>query len=109
MENFRRVVALVVLPMLVVLSFIYDKPFNVEERLEAARVEEKTLREKAALFVAQVKAARAFAAVDDIQYVKDLRTGLCFAHYDSIGVVNGPVLATVACENIPPHLLAVTK
>jgi hypothetical protein len=44
-----------------------------------------------------------------IQYIKDLRTGLCFAYFWG-GVDNGgPALATVPCEAIPPKLLTVAK
>lgn len=43
--------------------------------------------------------------VDNIQYVKDTRTGLCFTYYWGSGLA----LATVPCEAIPSHLLTVAK
>lgn len=43
--------------------------------------------------------------VGGLRYIKDPRTGLCFAYYWG-GAYNGsPALATVPCELIPPHLL----
>ncbi len=38
--------------------------------------------------------------VDSIQYVKDTRTGFCFAYWE-----DGKALATVPCEAIPSQLL----
>lgn len=47
--------------------------------------------------------------VVNIQYIKDPRTGLCFAYYWGGAANGGPALATVPCEAIPPHLLTVAK
>ncbi|MFH1325842.1 MAG: hypothetical protein ABIH48_00025 [Candidatus Falkowbacteria bacterium] len=47
--------------------------------------------------------------VGNIQYIKDSRTGLCFA-YCWVGMANGgPALATVPCDSVPPELLTVAK
>lgn len=42
--------------------------------------------------------------VNNIWYVKDPRTNLCFAY---CYYLDGMALATVPCEAIPPHLLTV--
>lgn len=47
--------------------------------------------------------------VCNIQYIKDPRTGLCFAYYWGGMANGGPALATVPCDSIPPHLLIVAK
>lgn len=44
-----------------------------------------------------------------IVYIKDERTGLCFAYYWGGGVHGGPALATVPCEAIPTNLLTIAK
>lgn len=46
--------------------------------------------------------------VRNIQYIKDPRTGLCFAYYYG-GSAGGSGLTTVPCEAIPPELLTVAK
>ncbi len=47
--------------------------------------------------------------VTGLQYIKDPRTGVCFAYYWG-GAANGvPALATVPCDNIPPGLLNVAR
>ncbi len=44
-----------------------------------------------------------------IKYIKDPRTGLCFAYYWDGSLNGGKALATVPCEAIPSHLLTVAK
>ena len=53
--------------------------------------------------------ANANEVVGSIQYIKDTRTGLCFAYYWGGKSNGGPSLATVPCEAIPPQLLPVAK
>jgi len=53
--------------------------------------------------------ARANKVVDNIQYIKDTRTGLCFAYYWGGTTTDGSALASVPCEAIPPELLTVAK
>ena len=58
----------------------------------------------------QRRQANANEVVDSIQYIKDTRTGLCFAYYWGGTVIDGgPALATVPCEAIPPQLLTTAK
>lgn len=56
---------------------------------------------------AQRLQADANKVVVEIQYIKDPRTGLCFAYMS--GLSGGMALATVPCEAIPPQLLTVAK
>lgn len=65
-----------------------------DEKSEAFRAREKDRR-----------VLRLSILVSSIQYIKDSRTGLCFAYYYG----GGPALATVPCEAIPPKMLTVTK
>ena len=53
--------------------------------------------------------ANANEVVGSIQYIKDTRTGLCFAYYWGGMGNGGPALATVPCEAISPKLLTVAK
>ena len=45
--------------------------------------------------------------ISRINYIKDLRTNLCFAHFQRNSLANyaTEVLTTVPCEAIPPGLL----
>ncbi len=45
--------------------------------------------------------------VSRIQYIKDTRTGQCFAYYWGGLGDGGPALATVPCEAIPSQLLTI--
>ena len=56
---------------------------------------------------AQRDQANANDVVGSIHYIKDSRTGLCFAHRD--GPSGGMSLATVPCEAIPLQLLTIAK
>lgn len=48
--------------------------------------------------------------VGSIQYIKDPRTGLCFAYFwGGNGLYGGPALATVPCEAIPTQLLTIAN
>ncbi len=47
--------------------------------------------------------------VGNIHYIKDPRTGLCFAYYWGGAANGGPALTTVPCEAIPPELLITAK
>ena len=47
--------------------------------------------------------------VSGIQYVKDPRTGLCFAYYWGGMAQGGPALASVPCESVPTNLLYTAK
>ncbi len=44
--------------------------------------------------------------IQNIRYVKDNRTNICFAFYQ---IATGPALAAVPCENIPSEMLAVSS
>ncbi len=50
---------------------------------------------------------KANQVVSEIQYMKDPRTGVCFAYYYWEGYNGGPALATVPCDSIPSDLLKV--
>lgn len=52
------------------------------------------------------KAGDAFLIQDELHYMKDSRTGLCFAY---CWVNKELAFATVPCEAIPPELLTVIK
>jgi len=72
------------------------------EKSEAVRAQEESLR-------AQQLRAITKNVIDTILYIKDDRTGLCFA-YHVHGVNNiRESIATVPCEAIPPKLLTVAK
>ena len=47
--------------------------------------------------------------VGNIQYIKDPRTGICFAYYWGGMANGGPALTTVPEELIPPGLLTVAN
>ena len=74
------------------------------EKAETVSAQEKNQR-------VQRLQADANEVVGSIQYIKDARTGLCFAYYWYWGGAgnSGPALATVPCEAIPPQLLVVAK
>lgn len=44
--------------------------------------------------------------VENMGYIKDTRTGFCFAFHRGTG---GPSLATVPCQGIPSQLLVVSE
>jgi len=72
------------------------------EEPEEARAREEVER-------AQWLQSNANKVIGDIQYIKDPRTGLCFAYYWGDTNFGGPALATVPCEAVPPELLTVAK
>ena len=72
------------------------------EKSEAVRAQEENQR-------VQRLQAKANEVVDSIQYIKDTRTGLCFAYYWGGAGNGGPALATVPCEAILHELLTVAK
>ncbi len=43
--------------------------------------------------------------VQEIRYIKDPRTNLCFAYYWGGAGNGGPALAYAPCEAVPPELL----
>lgn len=47
--------------------------------------------------------------VGKLHYIKDPRTGLCFAYYWGGTANGGPALANVPCEAIPTNLLWTAK
>ena len=47
--------------------------------------------------------------LSNTHYIKDARTGLCFAYHWGGMVNGGPSLATVPCGAIPPHLFVVIQ
>lgn len=47
--------------------------------------------------------------IHEIVYIKDSRTGLCFAYGWGGSANGGPALATVPCDAVPPELLTVVK
>ncbi len=53
--------------------------------------------------------AQADKVVSEILYIKDLRTGICFAYYWGGTTSGGPALTTVRCENVPAQILIVAK
>ncbi len=75
---------------------------RAEEVRAKVRAQEENRRE-------QILQANANEVVSDIQYIKDMRTGLCFAYYWGGMPEGGPALTTVPCEAIPPQLLKVAK
>lgn len=72
--------------------------FGLAEKPEDVRVREETRR-------VQRLQTNANVVVNDIQYIKDTRTHLCFAYYWGGEANGGPALATVPCEVVPLHLL----
>lgn len=72
------------------------------EKSEAVRAQEESQR-------VQRLQGNANEVVGSIQYIKDTRTGLCFAYYWGGMANGGPALATVPCEAIPAELLTVAK
>lgn len=88
-------------------------------------VDVREMRKSHAQRINRDKVACGFDAeevINSIQYVKDSRTGLCFAYYWGNvshdgpkiywGNVSGPhnlALTTVPCDAIPPELLTVVK
>ena len=68
-------------------------------------------QEKAAREWIQVEQLQPVAneVVSEIQYIKDRRTGLCFAYHWRGSMYGGPALATVPCEAIPAELLTVAE
>jgi hypothetical protein len=49
--------------------------------------------------------SKADHVVNRIQYIRDPRTGLCFAYVPARWHNDGPALAVVPCESVPAHLL----
>ena len=47
--------------------------------------------------------------IDDIQYIKDPRTGLCFAYYWGGSGNGGPALATVPCDQVAGMLISTNR
>lgn len=47
--------------------------------------------------------------INEMQYIEDPRTGLCFAYIWRGGSRGGPAMALVPKEKIPPELLRVGK
>lgn len=71
------------------------------------RPEEELARKQSERAELQRNSAR--GVVGGIQYIKDARTGLCFAYYWGGGLNGGPALATVPCEAIPTNILTVVE
>ena len=94
-KNIPLIVFLVMCCFVPIPFFMSDKPEVILARAEAQRL--KRL---------QVEATR---VVGRIQYIKDGRTGLCFAYYWGGGYNGGPALTTVPCETIPLELLTVAE
>jgi uncharacterized membrane protein len=53
--------------------------------------------------------SKAEEVVSDLRYVKDERTGICFAYTWVGNYRGGPALTAVPCEQIPPNLLVVAE
>lgn len=47
--------------------------------------------------------------MEHLQYMKDTRTGICFAYYWGGAGNGGPALATVPCEAVPSGMLWTAK
>jgi hypothetical protein len=77
-----------------ILAFVFAGCEDSKDRF----VREETKKEHARHIVAN-------DIIGKIQYIKDPRTGLCFAYFWKGAVDGGPALATVPCEAIPPDLL----
>jgi len=60
---------------------------------------------------AQMRASQATAnkVVAGIEYIRDPRTGFCFAYYWGGAANGGPALAAVPCESIPPGMLTTAE
>lgn len=71
---------------------------------EAETAEYAQAREAARVYGLQVETDQ---IISSLRYIKDPRTGLCFASSWRGGVHGGPGLAMVPCEAIPPQLLTV--
>ena len=54
----------------------------------------------------RVKEIRAVATgvAENLLYLKDTRTNICFAYYWGGSAYGGPALTTVPCEVVSPHL-----
>ena len=55
------------------------------------------------------KAKQLQYVLHSIDYIKDTRTGFCFAYHWGGSGNGGPALATVPCETIPLELLTIPK
>ena len=91
----RQIFGVVCIVLLTFLISGCENPETVQVQKEAKRV--------------QRLQSNANEVVDNIQYIKDLRTGLCFAYYWGGMANGGPALATVSCEAVPAHLLTIAK
>lgn len=51
------------------------------------------------------RALKAKTVISNLVYIKDVRTGICFAYAWEGQGNGGPALTSVQCDKIPPNLL----
>ncbi len=92
--------------VIVVVSYVLERP-NVSDAMERGRIALTGQNKAEQETQKQVEADQIIHKRLGIRYIKDSRTGICFAVCGEY--LSELSIATVPCEKIPPELLTTAK
>ena len=98
----EKILKIVVVAAVAVCGIILVISLLTHKNQEAVRAQEEVQR-------VQYLQSKANEVVSGIEYIKDTRTGLCFAYWWGGLYSHGKSIATVPCEAIPSNLLTVAE